>query len=288
MALSMPLSAEGERSSHRHFEQVFWVLGSGPDVGKTTIASALVRHLNRQGISAVGFKPHAATRLQDIIDLMIENYPRSKCTVYGGDGLTLANASPLTSIDVVDVVNPVHFICYPEWQAVVLARMGSHVLGNVELYRGRSAAGLIERPDIKQLIAKTGLPLREATEASSLSFYMGASYPDVQNRAFAYLANTGAHSLVCEGAGGFSPAWQSCPIVNHIFLVSHGQVHLFPRVDLEINCNPKETLRPVSEIVELLKQRNTQVHMLPLFLVESTRRDEAAEQIVEKLLRASQ
>jgi hypothetical protein len=145
----------------------------------------------------------------------------------------------------------------------------------------------MERADIKQLIARTGLPLREASESSSLSFYMGASYPDVQNRAFAYLANTGAHSLVCEGAGGFSPGWQNCPLVNHIFLVSKGQVHLFPRVNLKIDCNPKESLRPVSAIVELLKQRNTQAHMLPLFLVESTRRDEAAEQIVEKLLRAS-
>ncbi|MTW23010.1 hypothetical protein [Allochromatium palmeri] len=45
---------------------LFWVIGTATNVGKTTVATALIRHLNASGLPALGFKPYVGGRLRDL------------------------------------------------------------------------------------------------------------------------------------------------------------------------------------------------------------------------------
>lgn len=57
--------------------EIFWVVGSDTSVGKTTLATALIRVLNRLGKTTVGFKPHAGINFVEHLGVMEEAHPTS-------------------------------------------------------------------------------------------------------------------------------------------------------------------------------------------------------------------
>ena len=87
--------------------EIYWVVGDQTDIGKTTIAAALIRVLNQNQIPALGFKPYGGSNLRDVVDFMLAQFPKSNCAAYGPDALKLTRASPLTSDEHIDLVCPV-------------------------------------------------------------------------------------------------------------------------------------------------------------------------------------
>ena len=85
---------------------VYWVVGNGTDVGKTTVATALIKVLSARGQRTIGFKPYAASLLHTIIDFMIEKYPKVPCKLFGNDAWELTAASPLTGLEIIDPDQP--------------------------------------------------------------------------------------------------------------------------------------------------------------------------------------
>ncbi len=264
---------------------VYWVVGSGTNVGKTTIAATLITALNAAGTRTAGFKPFAGGRLQGLIDFMLAHYPGASSGLFGQDGLALTEASPLTDESLVDLVAPVQMLSYPTWRNIVLMRTGSGVLNNVDYLCSAQGAQLRHRPDIKDLIARTGLPFAEAAVKPALEPELGApATGDKQAQAFRKLCDMGAEAVVCEGAGGWLPVWPDCPAVNHLVYVADGTVTLFPALDRHLPFDPKNVLRNASELHGMLNHPGRQKFSNPLYLVESDRRAAMALQIIQSLL----
>lgn len=131
--------------------EIYWVVGEGSDVGKTTIAAALIAFLNAEGERAIGFKPFAASLLHENIDFMFENYPGVPSKLFGRDAWHLAKASPLTDGDWIDLVVPTQLLCYPNWRSAILMRSGSASLNNVEYFCSERGRALRDRRDFRQI-----------------------------------------------------------------------------------------------------------------------------------------
>lgn len=264
---------------------IYWVVGNGTDVGKTTVASALIKVLNASGERAIGFKPYAASLLQDLVDFMIEKYPDSRSKLFGNDAWELTTASPLTGTDLVDLVVPTQLLCYPTWQSTVLMRTGSASLDNVEYFRSEDGDTLKDRPDLQYIIGKSGLPFDNSIlrDGIGLGDAAGVS-PDKPKQAFDCLLEIGVDAVVCEGAGGWLPVWQDCPAVNHVIFVADGMVIFFPGLNLCFPFDPTEPLQGVETLTDILKNPELLRYTTPLYLVESERRDALAQQIAQALV----
>lgn len=268
---------------------IYWVVGNGTGVGKTTIASALIKVLNASGDRSIGFKPFAASLLQDLVDFMIEKYPGSRSKLYGNDAWELTMASPLTGADLVDLVVPTQLLCYPTWQSTVLMRTGSASLNNVEYFCSEYGDTLKDRPDLQDIIARSGLPFGEAVVRESIGLDLSASVsPEKPKQAFNCLLDIGVDAVVCEGAGSWLPIWQDCPAVNHVIFVADGMVIFFPGLDLSFSFDPTEALHGVDTLAEVLKNPDLLRYTTPLYLVEDERRDDMAERIAQGLAAAVQ
>jgi hypothetical protein len=265
--------------------KIIWVLGSGTDVGKTTIAAALVRALNRRGTPTVGFKPNAAGLLKDLIDFMLERFPNKKCALYGADGLELSLASPLTGGEMVDTVTPAQFLCHPRVDSVILARTGSVATGDVEYFRSGYTVSIQNRPDIVELTRATGLPFADAKIVEPLRYTLAPTLaPEKHQRAFAHLVTLGAKAVVCEGGGRVLPQWRGCPNPDHIVVVAGGTVFFFPNVAVgfDFKCGPE--LKPGTELFQLLASTRAKYFSRPLYVVERGRRREIADRVVDGLI----
>lgn len=269
--------------------ELYWVIGDGTGVGKTTLAAALVRVLGRAGHAAVGFKPYAAARLNDLIDFMLAEYPGAPCSLFGADTVKLAQASPLTQDPgLVDLVGPVQFLCHPHWRQVLLARSGSTCLANVDFFSDAAQQELRERADIRSLADRAGLPLRSAAPVSGLAFAAAHRLaPAKVADAFGELLRRGARHVVCEGAAMYLPAWQGSPPVDHVLLVADGAVHFLPDLRLPPEEASGPRMRTTRDLLDVFKAA-THRHSTPLLPVESARRDRLAEQIVTALLKSRQ
>lgn len=264
---------------------VYWVVGDGSDVGKTTIASAAIAVLNQSGTRTVGFKPYAAGRLHEFLDFMLEKYPGTPSKLFGSDGWNLTTASPVTGPDCLDLVVPVQLICYPGWSSSLLVRTGSTRLNNIDYFTGPKGHALLDRPDFQQLVEKTGFPLADATVAKKLDFETVASMaPEKQELAFETLAGMGVDAIVCEGASHWMPTWSGFPAINHLFYISDGNVALFPNLDLEITPPRKSKLLPIHRLTRVLTGQNRKSVSTPLPLAETGRRKEVAQDVVWKLM----
>ncbi|MDB5873925.1 MAG: hypothetical protein JWQ07_3367 [Ramlibacter sp.] len=260
--------------------EIYWVIGDGTDVGKTTIASALVRVLNRGGTPTVGFKPYAAALLRNLVDLMVSKYPSSACKLYGADALALAEASPLTTADHVDLVSPVQYLCHPDWPSTLMVRTGSSCLGNTEYFASDSMLSLAKRGDIQALIERSGLPLDQSVRVAKIEYQRASALAQKKvQQAFGRLVEMGPATVVCEGAAMFLPSWAGCPEANSVFFLSAGMVHLFPN----LNLPGAATAQGVAAAMKGASARVT----APLYMAESRFRDKVAEQIVTKLLEKS-
>jgi hypothetical protein len=255
-------------------------------VGKTTIACALIRALNKAGTPTAGFKPYGAMMIVKNAALLEENLHKFPCRVYGADSLRLTKASPLTSMEMIDVVGPSQFLCYSGWPNALVARTGSIVLNNVEYFKSGDSTRLEKDADTRELIERTGLPLGKAKPLGLLNFFRApALSPEKQKLAFDHLVRLGAASIVCEGTGRSIPNWQDCPGVNHVICIAERRVTVFPDVDLRVTFSRDSTLVPASELTEYLDRLGKPRYVASLaYVAEDERRDEAADGTVAELL----
>ena len=268
--------------------KIIWVIGSGTDVGKTTIATAFIRAMNRRGTPTVGFKPYAVSMLKDLIDFMLEKIPGSKCSFFGRDGWELSTASPLTRNELVDTVVPLQLLCHPSWGSNILARTGSVATGDVEYFRSKYAASIQTRPDMVELARKTGLPICEAKIVDPLTILATPPFtPQKQQRSFDHLVGLGAKCVVCEGGNRFLPVWSGCPYPDHLVVLIDGMVRFYPNFAIGYDVTAVATLSSGNEFLELLDSFGTRYLSLPLYVAESGRRREVADQIVENLIDAA-
>ena len=264
---------------------IYWVVGNGTDVGKTTVATALIKVLNARGQRTIGFKPYAASLLHTIIDFMIEKYPEGPCKLFGNDAWELTAASPLTGPEMIDLVAPVQLLCYPSWQSAILVRSGSLLLDNVEYFCSDNGAALRERTDFQALARVTGLPLGEAVVRDGLGLDESARLsPEKPKQAFARLLDLGVDAVVCEGAGGWLPVWQDCPAANHVLEVADGRVLFSPDLDFSIRFDPAGAGQGWESLAAALNDSDRPRITSPLYLAEAGRRAGMAQRVVKALL----
>ena len=268
--------------------ELYWVAGNGTDVGKTTIACAVIRVLNARGKRTVGFKPFGASLLHDSIDFFLEKYPTAPCKLFGGDAWKLTMASPLTGADSIDLVSPIQTLCYSDWKNIILVRTGSNRLHNVEYFCSAYGQALSDRPDFRTLIDRTGLPFGDAVVVKDMDRDSTASMaPEKQKQAFAELLELGVDSVVSEGAGRWITTWPDCPPTGHLFLVADGQVTLLPDLNWTLPAQNGSALQCMRENADVYTNPQKRSFSVPLYVVESGRRDEVAEQAVGELLTAA-
>ena len=260
--------------------EIYWVIGDATNAGKTTIATALLRVLNREGIPAVAFKPFGGSLLRDLVDLMLARYPDTRCGMFGDDALRLTEASSLTGPDHIDIVSPVQCVYHPNWRSPLLMRTGSAKLGNLTLAHDARRETLLRRADISALLRRARLAGSKPQHFPDVRFAGLPGYAgDAVQRAFAHLAELAPGAIVCEGAAGFTPAWAGGPGPNHVLLVEGGKVHLQTRVDLPGDTEAMAPVRVVARRLETLGRRVS----TPIPVVETSRRNQAAEWTVRRL-----
>lgn len=264
---------------------VYWVVGNGSEAGKTTVAAAFIRELNAQGQRTIGFKPYSSMRLQVAVDMMVERYPASQCKLFGNDAWELAEASPLTDVDMADLIVPVQILCHPGWRSVVLMRTGSAALGNVEYFTNALGAKLRQRADIRELIAKTGLGFDAAAQRDSLEVADAPRLsPEKPALAYQRLLQLGVDAVVVEGAGDWLPIWRGGPAANHLVLLASGEITFVPDIDLRVEQDPVAGLPGVGALNGAARHRKPAKFSAPLYLAERRRRDVMLQETARKFL----
>ncbi|MBN9363461.1 MULTISPECIES: hypothetical protein [unclassified Devosia] len=267
-------------AAHSPSPEIFWVIGPDTHVGKTTIAAALIRSLNRQGCPTVGFKPFGGFLLQEAMEFGAGQVRRSGCEVCGGDAERLASASPLTPLGMMDVVGPLYMVSYPVYGRPVLMRIGSRAFGNVRYLYHDHARGLLERSDVVELLREVGVPL-DAMEATTFGFLDApALSTDAHASAYGRLLALEPRAVVVEGASNHLPIWKA-GLVNHVLLVTGEAVSCFARINLEVPFSSQ--LKMTQSIFHHLKVAPRPVRV-PMTLAPPEGREEAALVIVDQLL----
>ena len=265
--------------------EIFWVVGSESDVGKTTYAEALIRALSKAGHKTVGFKPYALTLFAQNIDFFLANCSRAGEKLFGGDALKLARASSLTSGDDADLVAPCNAFCYPMWSHKFLIRTGSTELENVEYFATPITEKVAQRQDFIEFAKHICLPMDcQPVLAPNRVANSALLSPEKKDSAFQMLSNRGAEVFVMEGGGNIIPAWQGCPGVNHIFLLANGTIHLFFNLNWKI---PNiETVRDliIHPHISQLQTSASRVLKGLLPVVEATKREQVLETLIFNFL----
>ena len=268
--------------------EVYWVIGSGTDSGKTTLSTALIRHLNGAGRRTVAFKPFAAFMLQNLLDLLDEVYPAVPSGLFGNDAWKLTQASPLTGPELVNVVAPVQILCYPNFSMPVLLHYGSELLGDLEILRTPQGEVISRRPDLRQIIEASGLAFDRAEPTGRITLDRAIlRAPETQQRAFAHLMSLGAEAVVCEGAGDWQPYWPGCPKVDHLLVTTGADCILFPGLNLDFKDKPENRLRTSAGLLKHLMSTERTSIVRPLPLARGERQQEVAAEVVRDLLEAA-
>lgn len=266
--------------------EMYWVVGPATDVGKTTIASALISVLCESGRKAIGFKPYSARKFVDVIDSGYPGFPKAVSRVSGLDAAKLATASSITSLDDIELIAPVAYICYPQYLNTLVIRTGSQKTCNAEFFKGDSAIRLENRTDYKRILKDLEIDDWVDFQRTSLSFL---DAPLIGNNkvegCFQYLVNSrDVDAVVCEGAGRFLPFWNEAKLVNHVVYIANNEVSFFRNFDLTVNLKTNKLL-PVNGLLNALKKKNPYKAFLPFSRSEI--REEVAQQTVGQLLRKS-
>lgn len=267
-------------AAHSPSPEIFWVIGPDTHVGKTTIAAALIRSLNRQGCPAVGFKPFGGFLLQEAVEFGAGQVTRSGCEICGGDAEHLTSASPLTPPSMMDVVGPLYMLSYPVYGRPVLMRIGSRTLGNVRYLYHDHARTLLERSDVVELLRGVGVPLA-AMEATTFGFLDAPTLArGAHAAAYDRLLAVGPRAVVVEGASNYLPIWKA-GVVNHVLLVTGEAVTCYARINLEVPFSPE--LKMTQSIFHHLKAAPRPVRV-PMTLAPPEGRDDTALVIIERTL----
>lgn len=259
---------------------IFWVIGPDTHVGKTTIAAALIRALNRQGCPAVGFKPFGGFLLQEAMEFGAEQRQRSGGELCGSDAERLTTASPLTQPSMMDVVGPMYMVSYPVYGRPLLMRMGSRALGNVRYLFHEGATTALSRSDVAELLQQLEVPL-STTETTKFSFLDAPElYPVAQAEAYAKLLTLGPRAVVIEGASQYLPIWTSM-VVNHILVVTGQEVVFHPGINMEPPFVGQ--LKTTYSIMHHLKANPGSI-AVPMALARPVEQEAVAAGIVDRLL----
>ena len=194
---------------------IHWVVGQGTNVGKTTVAAALVRTLSALGQRVVPFKPYSGAKFVDVVDLMFERREATTARLFSSDGATLIDASPLLSPDDADLVQPVSlFSTTPNsskrsWPAWVPARPGG-----ARFYKTPAGLALEAREDYRYLLQLIGVDDSISFETRDLRF---VSTPQLVQHAVdtclrRLLDTCDATTVVCEGASACLPYWRKATL----------------------------------------------------------------------------
>jgi hypothetical protein len=265
--------------------EIFWVIGDGTDVEKTTIAAALVRLLNKQGRRTIPFKPYALTRFSGAVDFLIRECPPEKARLFGGDSLELAVSSPHTTAEMADLIAPCNAFSFPTWSFKFLIRAGSSRTGNVRYFTSARARELLVREDFQKLMERIHLPLDKAEIIGEAAMANAPGlFPEAKSVAFDHIRQMGPDAIVFEGAGELLPIWHGCPTVNHVITLRGGRISFC--LNLNTNFQPKNQFRmPLSLITPHIHASwgdGTSVNHL---LVEKALVSGTSEALLEELLR---
>lgn len=268
---------------HTAHTQLIWVTGEGTDFGKTTLAAALVRVLNRAGLPTVGMKPYAVARLRDLVDDMLTRGASAPVMPMPLDGLALASSSPLTPTDRVDLVSPVRLVTHPGWLDAVTLQIGSRCLGQTRHYRFKALDEWSADADIRRLAA-AGWAIDSAERRDSMDTLDLPQWGEAAvQQAHEALLQLGARCIVCEGASRFSPAWRGSPTVDHLLHVAAGRITWIPDIQMVVGDRHRPRLEPVHTLLRgLPRQPATRVARWPL--APHAERASVAETVVEALL----
>lgn len=214
--------------------EVYWVVAGRTNAGKTTVAAALIKYLNKIGRRAVGFKPFGGMVLAENFDFICNNFRAGGRQLYGIDAVRLAEASPLTDTNLVEVIGPSYRLV--DGNSVVLVRKGSLLLNNRSFLKPRSTARFDERDDIKRLVLGTGLPFRDAGIIESTNpRQIDVIEEDKVTQSFLWLKSLGIDAVVMEGASSYLPIWNRGPAVDHVFEIIDNQLSFYPRLRLKFS-----------------------------------------------------
>lgn len=266
--------------------EIYWVVGDGTGVGKTSISCGLLRVLNDAGRPAVGFKPFGGVRLFGRIDFIVENYPRFGRTLFGNDALRLAESSPLTDESMVEIVAPIHYLFYTAFRTTLMARAGASRLGNVEFFRHPRLEALSTRKDIARIVDELLPPPDTATPMTAdLIDRRGDLAADKCNRSYDYLRTLGPQAMVFEGAGPFLPTWPGASAPDHVVVVADGTATLFRNVRASRRLAARIPDMPEAlKLARFLRRHVTDRRTVPVWITESAGREATADEIARDLL----
>ncbi len=270
-----------ENSHIRSNPEIFWVLSSSTNSGKTTLSKALIRYLNRNGHATVGFKPLAGGKLRDIIDFAFTNYPLLPNSVFGSDGLELCRASPLTTDQDVDLVSPWQLIFYQKFSDTVIIRTGSMSLGNVEYFKSSFSDVIRQRSDIIRVNKILNLPFDKAVHFDINIVDRSILAAHVRKEAFQALLERKPSFVVVESAGPFVPYWQGTPKPDHLIFIDDFSIRIYPHVG-----NFQFGEFKYSQLLESeLKIRKLPSYKIGQFYAENRMRAEIMEKLLALLLK---
>ena len=267
--------------------EVYWVVGGNTDVGKTTISTALIRVLDRAGRKVCGFKPFASGSLMSLYGTLIANRTAPGSPVFGRDALKLASASSMTSAALADVIVPIQHISYPRHESTFIVRSGSPTLGNERYYRQALPETLMNRRDIRHLIATSKIPLETCGVVETLDFSEAVALSmDAPRQAFDHLSSLGAEVIVCEGAAGFLPLWRGAPPVTHLFVIDDdGNLNYIRDLNLSMDFDRAKPLQSTSALLNIIDGMSLKWLRSPIYLGREEDVDAISENIISEILR---
>jgi hypothetical protein len=268
-------------------QECYWVIGPRTEVGKTTLAAALLRVLNRRRCGALGFKPYSATLFAGAIERMCDPQSPTKSSLVGKDARTLADSSPLTGVADAECIVPVQYICHPHYHSAMIARIGSRTIDDRRCIKSDDHRDFLARSDVASIFDRNRSSTGDMESSPNLAFSKApADGRDLVAKSYeALVSRSGVDVVVCEGAGQFLPLWRGAPVVDHILHVDTVAVRLFPNIRLSSDTRQLETLRSGKTIDYILRDAGGVSTVFPM--VPTSQRELVAEETVETLMHAA-
>ncbi len=135
----------------------------------------------------------------------------------------------------------------------MLVRKGSSDIHRRDFYQTRNTVEFTKRKEFSRLNEGIGLPIQAVSVIDNLGAdAVDALDQDVQAPSFKLLQELGPEVILCEGAGRLLPYWSGAPPVQHVFLVTNGDLYLFPDVNLDLNQRFGQEMKSVPTIAAIM------------------------------------
>lgn len=260
--------------------EIYWVVAAGTNFGKTTVSAALIRALNLLGTPTVGFKPICAVELSEA-HCFIEEYSNYNCELSGDDSRKLCNASPLTRLDMADVVSPYYMIYKNKPNIPVFWRIGSRHLGNFSYFKSKYYDNCITDDAHRRVFANSSMPIAGAQ-------YISSTFDSSNQIEAAYqaLKRLEPDALVFEGAGHVLPVWNngSSIVVNHLIVIARGKLNFIKEVNFCMQ-HLENRVKTLAHLVKQIDFSQQQVLSLPIHKVLPDQVESYSDSLIQRLLR---